>query len=188
MAFGLGIPCASCGCDPPCPDCRHYIVDTFHSTLVATVTVDGYSVPVIRDDAEPEYTYFSIPGAIQSACFAPSDSPKRAGIYGWFNVGEYDDGFEISGCYTRQLYLWLWVVLPESYYYGPNNSLLSYKPTYTIALNCTDTGGAATPPASWTTYGSDISPDEDCRIELLDWLNSLTIVTTFSFDACECPP
>jgi hypothetical protein len=55
-----------------------------------------------------------------------------------------------------------------------------------MPLNCTDTGGTATPAAEWSLDGVFL-PD-DCFIAYSEWLNQLNIVTTFAWNACECPP
>lgn len=45
-------------------------------------------------------------------------------------------------------------------------------------------------PEAWVfhdnDYGGEVS--QDCLIESLEWLNSLTIVATMSYQPCECPP
>jgi len=93
------------------------------------------------------------------------------------------ENYPINGCDTWRTYLTLNVFLPGSaYFYNAG----TYVPTYIMPFNCTDTGGTATPGDAWFFDG--VFLPEDCLIEYSDWLNQLDIVTTFSWDACECPP
>jgi len=180
--------CQCCGTSP-CPECRHYTVDTFDNSLTATVTINGYSIPVYTGDFFPEYEYLSIPSEVQSNCFVGYENPKRAGFYAEFQADSaFREYFEVSGCPSVRVLLRIYVVLPESQYYGPNSRLALQIEGYDIPANCTDTGGTATTSQSWYFWGNDQFVDENCTIALLDWLSTLTVVTTFAFDPCECPP
>jgi hypothetical protein len=108
----------------------------------------------------------------------------RAGFLAQFDQ-YYRTGVYVDGCLTQQIYLYLHVYLPDSGYY--NDRLRRFIPTYIIPLNCSDVGGTATPADAWTDAAS-VGIEEDCFIALMDWLETLTVVTTFSFDPCECPP
>jgi len=176
-----------CPCCGTCPDCRHYTIGTWGDSVTATVTVNGLNVPVISPDDNPEdyWVYLNVPSTVESNCSQPPNMAYRAAFVAWFGR-DYRRTVEVSGCVTDQIYLWIHVHLPDSGFY--NERLRTFVPTYTIQLNCSDAGGTATPATSWTNDAASISVPEECLIPLLDWLSTLTVVTTFAFDPCECPP
>jgi hypothetical protein len=187
MLLGGGSSCQQCGCaGNPCPECRHYTIGTWKDSVTATVTINGVSVPVITGDEFPEeyWVYLDVPSTIISNCSQPPNMAYRAAF-----VAEFESYWwtytEVSGCATAQIYLWIHVYLPDSGFY--NDRLRRFIPTYTIGLNCSDVGGTAVPATTWTTADS-ISVPEECLIPLLEWLNTLTVVTTFAFEPCVCPP
>jgi hypothetical protein len=186
MILGGGSNCQGCGCvGNPCPECRHSAIGTWTDSVTATVTINGVSITVttVDDYSEENWVYLNVPSTIISNCSQPPNMAYRAAF-----AAEFESYWatypEVSGCATAQIYLWIHVYLPDSGF--SNNRLRRFIPTYTIPLNCTDVGGTATPAVAWTSAG--ISVPEECLIPLLDWLNTLTVVTTFAFDPCECPP
>ena len=184
MAFGLGIPCGACGCAAnPCSECRQYTADTYYLSATASVTINGNAVPMFYDIySSRSYFDLALPSYLQSACFLSGDSPKVARFHALYLPVAFVDNYDNNGCYTYKTYLWIYASLyNSSYFYNAARSIPSY-----IMGNCDDTGGAATP-GTWF-YPDSVYLPEDCRIDWLDWLNSLTVVTTFAWDACECPP
>jgi hypothetical protein len=186
MLLGGKGGCQQCACVPtPCQECRHYTIDTYYLTAAVTTTINGSNVPV-WDGTTPAIpnTFLELTpnGAVQSTCFDFADSPKKVRFYVWYEPLEFSEEYDNNGCPTWRAYAWIIAKLYDSTYF--ENGARSI-PTYVLG-NCDDVGGTGTSP-SWEPYNNTSVP-EDCEIEWLDWLNGLTIVTTFAWDACECPP
>lgn len=178
-----GCPC--CG-ETPCPECRHYTVDTYYLTAAVAVSVNGQAVPSWNPGATAypaSYLYLAIPGAVQSACFNVSDTPKRARLYARYHPVEDSETISVNGCDTWRVFARLVVSFPDSSLVLESTASLTFR--YDIGLDCSDTGGAAVA-GVWSLDGATLP--EDCHIEYLDWLNSLAISAVFSWDPCECPP
>jgi hypothetical protein len=179
-----GFGCSPC-CAPtdPCLECRQYTADTYYLSATASVTINGYAVPMFYSfDGARTFLDLTLPSSIQSSCFEPSNSPKVARFHALYVPAGFVDVDYSTGCETWKTYLWIYASLHNSsYFYNAARSIPSY-----IMGNCDDTGGAAIP-GTWF-YPDAVYLPEDCRIDWLDWLNSLTVVTTFAWDACECPP
>ena len=185
MKGGFGCsPC--CGPQNPCPECRHYTVDTYYETAEIAVTVNGSAVPSWDPSvtAVPaSYLYITPSGAVQSTCFSVGDTPKRARLFARYRPDEDAETIDLNGCFTRRVFARLSVSFPESSFVLESTTVLIFQ--YDIGLNCSDTGGTGI--AGEWSFDAAALP-EDCYIEYLDWLNSLTIEATFSWDPCECPP
>jgi hypothetical protein len=118
---------------------------------------------------------------MQTTCFLPADTPKRVRFYAYYEPVGMVETYDNNGCDTWRAHVEIVAFMPESSYFENG---WTCKPTY-IMGNCDDTGGVATQ-QSWYFSGDFVT--EDCLIDALDWLNSLTIEATFSWDPCECPP
>jgi hypothetical protein len=182
MLLGGGSSCQSCGCAPGCSECRHYIVDTWYETRAANLTINGASLAARNDFfGTPVSIDVALSGAVQSTCFFISDSPKVLRVRAFFLLDEAVT-VDINGCFTTEVSIRIEASLHASSY--ENN--FRTTATYLIGLNCTDTGGTATQSSLWEFVEGSVP--EDCMIEAMEFLDSLDIVTTVSWDACECPP
>jgi hypothetical protein len=185
MLLGGKGGCQQCGCVPGCPECRHYIVDTYYETAEVTVTVNGSSVPWYNPEEQnfpASFLYITPSGGVMSTCFLVSDSPKRAAFHITYGPSGDSESIDVGGCYTYRVVGRLTAAFPESSY---SENASSVRFTYDIALNCDDTGGTAVL-GSWSF--DDTTLPEDCYIEYLEWLDSLEIIASFSWDPCTCPP
>ena len=189
---GLGIPCGKCGCGNPCAECRHYTVDTWYLTATVTVTIDGINIPVWDGSGGPPAAVKITPnGAVQSKCFDVGTSPKRIA----FRASYFLDSEDVeTPCLNPRTYAYITASIDD-----PNiiYSTMTTYPKYVLG-GCDDTGGVAGiymryndtteySSATWTNAEA-IYLYEDCEIEYRDWLAGLTVVSTFAWDACECPP
>ena len=193
MLLGGGSSCQSCGCvGNPCPECRHYTADTWYLTATMTVTINGVNIPVWDGTGTPPAAVKLTPnGAVQSTCFAVGTSPKKIGFRAYYYKDAEDVG---ASCVNPRTYGTISAFIDDP---GIIYSTMETYPKYVLGA-CTDTGGVAGvymrygdtteySSATWTNPEA-IYLYEDCEIEYRDWLAGLTVVTTFAWDACECPP
>lgn len=182
MKGGFGCsPC--CGPQNPCPECTHFSVTDFFDGSTVSITVDGTAVPA--SSSSPLIR--TPPAIVRSACFLVSDTVRQARFWYEYLAGSFtEDVVDENGCNATQVYANLFMQL----------RFISGECTYTFKVvpyrttgACSDTGGDAVVP-SWVAVGSDCGGGipEDCRIEALDWLSTLTVAASFSYSACECPP
>jgi len=191
MKGGFGCsPC--CGPQNPCSECRHYTVDTWYLTATLTVTINGINIPVWDGTGAPPAAVKITPnGAVQSTCFSVGTSPKKIGFTAQYSTDV--EGVE-NPCPNFRTYgtIYAFIDDPEIIY-----STMTTYPKYVLGA-CTDTGGVSGTymryndtteysSAKWTNPEA-IYLFEDCEIEYRDWLDGLTVVSTFAWDACECPP
>jgi hypothetical protein len=193
MLLGGGSSCQQCGCvGDPCPECRHYTVDTWYLTATMTVTINGVNIPVWNGTgAPPAAVKFTPSGAVQSTCFSVGTSPKQIG----FRASYYPDVENVeTPCLNFRTYGTISAFIDD-----PNiiYSTMTTYPKYVLGA-CSDTGGVAGiymryndttqySSAAWTNPEA-IYLYENCEINYRDWLAALTVVTTFAWDACVCPP
>lgn len=179
----LGGQCSTCcGTTTQCPDCTHFSADDSFAGATLSVSVNGVSVP-----ASGASYVVTPPASVRSTCFQISDTVKRARFTYDYDTASYTEtGQDASGCWFIRVYAYLEMRLEF-----PGNEC-----TYSFFLklsrdtgDCSDTGGAATW-SSWQAGGNDCAGGipEDCQIEALDWLSTLTIAASFSYSACTCPP
>ena len=193
MLLGGKGGCQQCACSPdPCQECRHYTVDTWYLTATMTVTINGVNIPVWNGTgAPPAAVKFTPNGAVQSTCFSVGTSPKKIG----FRATYYQDAEDVENpCLNYRTYGQIFAFIDDPYILY---STMATYPKYVLGA-CTDTGGVAGiymrygdtteySSATWTNPEA-IYLYEDCEIEYRDWLAGLTVVTTFAWDACVCPP
>ena len=193
MLLGGKGGCQQCACAPdPCQECRHYTVDTWYLTATMTVTINGVNIPVWNGTgAPPAAVKFTPNGAVQSTCFSVGTSPKKIGFTATYTKEAEDVE---NPCLNFRTYgtIFAFIDDPNIIYSG-----MTTYPKYVLGA-CSDTGGVA---GIYMRYGDTTeyssaawnNPEaiylyEDCEIEYRDWLAGLTVVTTFAWDACECPP
>jgi hypothetical protein len=100
--------------------------------------------------------------------------------------GEFTEDDDTSGCWVRRVYATLFAFLQFS---GGECTYSFRKKVFRDTGECSDTGGSASQLA-WEVNGNDCAAGvpEDCRIEMLDWLATLSVSASFSYAVCECPP
>jgi len=185
MLLGGGSNCQSCGCAlDPCQECTHFSVDDYFTGATASFTLDGVAVPSVTDISGLVVTP---PAVVRTACFAINDTVKRATFsYRYIPVEFSRVVYDSNGCLAYEVYATLFCRLCCS----------GGECTYSFRLNaarvtgsCSDTGGAATL-SSWEVVGNNCAGGvpEDCAIETLDWLSTLSVAASFSYPECECPP
>lgn len=171
-----------CPCCGACPECTHFSVDDFFEGATLSVSVNGVSVP-----ASGASYIVTPPAAVRSTCFAITDSLKRARFTYDYNTASYTEtGQDASGCWFVRVYAYLEMRLELS---GNECTYRFFLKLSRDTGDCSDTGGAATW-SLWQAGDNDcgFSIPEDCQIEALDWLSTLTVAASFSYPACQCPP
>jgi hypothetical protein len=183
MKGGFGCsPC--CGPQNPCPSCTHFTADDYFTGATASFTLDGVAVPSVTNITGLVITP---PAIVRTACFAINDTFKRATFsYEYLPEEFLRNVFDANGCDAYAVYAKLYCKLCCS----------GGECTYTFSLEasrvtgeCSDTGGAGVL-SSWQVVGNNCAGGvpEDCAIETLDWLATLSVSASFSYAACECPP
>ena len=182
MLFGGYSSCQGCGCSPGCPACTHFSADDYFDGATVSISVNGTSVP----SSGTSYVV-TPPAAVRSVCFQLSDSLKRARF-----IYDYDPAYmavtdqDGSGCWFVRVYARLKMNLE----FAGNACTFSFGLTVSrVTGECSDTGGSALV-SSWEVIGNDCAGGvpEDCTIETLDWLSTLTVSASFAYAECECPP
>jgi hypothetical protein len=167
-------------------------VDTWYLTATVTVTINGINIPVWDGSGAPPAAVKITPnGAVQSTCFDVGTSPKRIAFRASYFLDAEDAE---TPCLNPRTYAYITASIDD-----PNiiYSTMTTYPKYVLG-GCDDTGGVASiymryndtteySSATWTNAEA-IYLYEDCEIEYRDWLAGLTVVSTFAWDACECPP
>ena len=182
MLLGGKGGCQQCTCVPGCPECTHYSADDFFEGATVSISVDGTSVP-----ASGASYVVTPPSFVRLSCFNVGDTTKR-GRFTYSYDPEYmtETDQDESGCWFVRVYAVLQM----------NLEFVGNECTFTFSLRvsrvtgeCSDTGGSALA-SSWEVVGNDCAGGvpEDCVIETLDWLSTLSISASFSYSACECPP
>jgi len=184
MILGGGSNCQGCGCSPGCPACTHFSADDFFDTSTVSITVNGNAIaPVPTSPAS--YTV-TPPAIVRSVCFRPSDTIKRVRFGYEYIPGEFTEDDDTSGCWVRRVYATLYALLQFS---GGECTYSFRKQVFRDTGECSDTGGSASQLA-WQVNDTDCAGGvpEDCQIEMLDWLATLSVSASFTYADCECPP
>jgi hypothetical protein len=174
-----GCPC----CGPTCPECTHYSASDSFTGATVSITLDGSSVPALGSTPITR----TPSGLVVSACFLPSDTVKQARFTYEYIPAEFaEDVLDANNCDASRVFAYINVSLRFI------NGECTYRfrcKVSRVTGECSETGGAADV-GSWYAVDSDCGGGipEDCRIEMLDWLSTLSVSASFSYAACECPP
>ena len=181
-----GFGCSPCCAPPqdPCPECSHYSADDYFIGATASFTLDGVAVPPVTDISGLQVTP---PAVVRTACFLVNDAVKLSFFsYQYIPYEYWQIIYGENDCISLGVYANLFCRL----------SAISGECTFTFALqatrttgSCSDTGGPGVL-SSWEAVGSDCNGGipEDCVIETLDWLSTVTVSASFAYAECECPP
>ena len=184
MLLGGGSNCQGCGCAPGCPECSHYSAGDYFIGATASFTLDGVAVPSVTDISGLQITP---PAVVRTTCFLVSDTVKLSFFsYEYIPEEFVENAYDENDCLLLGVYANLFCRL----------STINGECTFTFRLqatrttgSCSDTGGPGVL-SSWEVVGSDCAGGvpEDCAIETLDWLSTLSVSASFAYAECECPP
>ncbi len=182
MLLGGGSSCQQCGCGESCPECTHFSADDYLDGSTVSITVDGNAISSVPTSSS-SYTV-TPPGIVTTTC-GMTGAIKRARFGYEYISGEFSEDDDTSGCFVRRVYAYLYARLEFS-------GECTYEFRLRVHRNtgeCTDTGGTAVVGA-WAAYQNTcgFAIPEDCVIDALDWLSTLSVSASFSYAACECPP